>query len=101
MRVPRWAARLFPWIPPSRSRACSRSSEPCAGGGRPNLTPMPDSGPELSLTLHRSVAEIPAADWDACADSKNPFVSHAFLAALEESGSVGGRSGWLPQHAAL
>ncbi|MGG5818285.1 GNAT family N-acetyltransferase [Falsiroseomonas sp. HW251] len=62
---------------------------------------MPDSGPELSLTLHRSVAEIPAADWDACADSGNPFVSHAFLAALEESGSVGGRSGWLPQHAAL
>ena len=62
---------------------------------------MPDSAPELSLTLHRSVAEIPAADWDACAGGGNPFVSHAFLHALEESGSVGGRTGWLPQHAAL
>ncbi|WP_237216071.1 GNAT family N-acetyltransferase [Falsiroseomonas oryziterrae] len=62
---------------------------------------MPDGTPELSLTLHRAVAEIPAAEWDACANSGNPFVSHAFLAALEESGSVGGRSGWLPQHAAL
>jgi len=62
---------------------------------------MPDSAPELSLTLHRSVAEIPATDWDACAGGGNPFVSHAFLHALEESGSVGGRTGWLPQHAAL
>src|ERR1700685_3476837 len=28
----------------------------------------------------------------------NPFISHEFLLALEESGSVGGRSGWQPQH---
>jgi predicted N-acyltransferase len=62
---------------------------------------MPDSAPELALTLHRTVAEIPAAEWDACAGGGNPFVTHAFLAALEESGSTGGRSGWLPQHAAL
>ena len=62
---------------------------------------MTDGTPEFSLTLHRSVAEIPAAEWDACANSGNPFVSHAFLAALEESGSIGGRSGWLAQHAAL
>lgn len=62
---------------------------------------MPDGTPELSLTLHRSVAEIQAAEWNACAGDENPFVSHAFLAALEESGSIGGRSGWLAQHAAL
>jgi hypothetical protein len=62
---------------------------------------MPDGGQELSLTLHRSIAEIDAGDWDACAGGGNPFVSHAFLHALEQSGSVGGRSGWLPQHAAL
>lgn len=62
---------------------------------------MARRAPELSLTLHRSVAEIPAAEWDACAGGGNPFVGHAFLAALEESGSTGGRSGWLPQHAAL
>lgn len=62
---------------------------------------MPDGAPELSLTLHRAIAEIPAEDWDACAGGGNPFVSHAFLLALEESGSVGNRTGWLPQHAAL
>jgi predicted N-acyltransferase len=62
---------------------------------------MADAAPELSLSLHRSIAEIPAAEWDACAGGGNPFVSHAFLAALEGSGSTGGRSGWLPQHAAL
>jgi predicted N-acyltransferase len=62
---------------------------------------MADGTPEFSLTLHRSLAEIPAAEWDACASDENPFVSHAFLAALEDSGSIGGRSGWLAQHAAL
>jgi len=62
---------------------------------------LPDGTPELSLTQHRSIAEIPALDWDACATEGNPFVSHAFLLALEESGSTGGRSGWLPQHVAL
>jgi predicted N-acyltransferase len=62
---------------------------------------MPDDAPELSLSLHPAIAGIPAAEWDACAGDGNPFVSHAFLAALEESGSVGARTGWLPQHAAL
>ena len=28
----------------------------------------------------------------------NPFVAHAFLHALEASGSTGGRSGWTPAH---
>ena len=28
----------------------------------------------------------------------NPFISHAFLSSLEDSKSVGGRSGWQPQH---
>ena len=35
------------------------------------------------------------------AGSLNPFVSHAFLSAVEDSGSAGPRTGWLPQHAAL
>lgn len=41
-----------------------------------------------------SVGELPAAQWDALTDGTNPFVSHAFLKAMEDSGSVGGRSGW-------
>ena len=62
---------------------------------------MPDDSPALTLTLHKSIAEIPAADWDACAGTDNPFVSHAFLSAIEDSGSAGPRTGWLPQHAVL
>ena len=60
----------------------------------------------LSARVVDCIAKIPAAAWDACAagDSpadggpENPFVSHAFLDALEQSGSVGRKAGWLPQH---
>jgi predicted N-acyltransferase len=62
---------------------------------------MPDGSATLTLTLHPRIAEISAADWDACAGDGNPFVSHAFLSALEDSGSAGVRTGWLPQHAVL
>ena len=62
---------------------------------------MPDGSPPLSLTLHPHISDIAAADWDACAGPGNPFVSHAFLSALEDSGSANARTGWLPQHAAL
>ncbi|MCX7378392.1 MAG: GNAT family N-acetyltransferase [Alphaproteobacteria bacterium] len=56
---------------------------------------------DLTLSLHKSIGEIPAEDWLACAGADNPFVSHAFLAAVEESGSANARTGWLPQHAVL
>lgn len=63
---------------------------------------MPDDGPaSLTLSLHRSINEIPAAEWDACAGGGNPFLCHAFLSALEDSGSAAAERGWLPQHAAL
>ena len=62
---------------------------------------MPDGTQALTLTLHNAIAEIAAAEWDACAGEGNPFVSHAFLSALEDSGSAGPRTGWLPRHAAL
>lgn len=62
---------------------------------------MPDGSATLTLTLHARIADIDAADWDACAGDDNPFVSHAFLSALEDSGSAGSRTGWLPQHAVL
>ncbi len=42
------------------------------------------------------VSGFAAADWDRMAGADNPFVSHAFLSLLEQSGSVGGRSGWSP-----
>ncbi|SFS04584.1 GNAT family N-acetyltransferase [Sphingomonas jatrophae] len=46
--------------------------------------------------MERGVAAFPADEWDACAGDTNPFVSHAFLSALEESGSATGRTGWQP-----
>ncbi len=50
----------------------------------------------ITARLADGVRQIAAADWDACAGSANPFIGHAFLTALEESGAVGGRSGWQP-----
>ena len=50
----------------------------------------------ISARIADGVSSIAADDWDACAGPGNPFVSHAFLSALEASGSVGGRSGWQP-----
>jgi uncharacterized protein len=49
-----------------------------------------------------SISEIDAAVWDALANpdpaTANPFLSHRFLLALEDAGTVGGRTGWTPQH---
>ena len=50
----------------------------------------------VTARIADGVASIRADQWDACAGGANPFVGHAFLAALEASGSVGGRSGWQP-----
>ncbi len=67
----------------------------------PAMSTKPENLATLTLTLHPHVSEIPAAEWDACAGPGNPFVSHAFLSALEDSGSANARTGWMPQHAAL
>jgi uncharacterized protein len=82
---------------------------------------------EITLEAVSSVSQIPAADWDACANPPpeqaslngldtlastnfaarscatpasryNPFVSHAFFSAVEESGSAIPRTGWGPRH---
>ena len=77
---------------------------------------------QLSIRLAQSLAEVPAAAWDACAAGgavapvkptpednsspqlstrgypDNPFVSHNFLSSLEASNSVGARAGWQPRH---
>jgi uncharacterized protein len=82
---------------------------------------------EISLEAVSSISQISADEWDACANppigpssldgpdtlasfeiagdsccrsttSYNPFVSHAFFAALEASGSACARTGWGPRH---
>jgi predicted N-acyltransferase len=53
---------------------------------------------EATVRLAKSISDVPAEHWDACAGPGNPFLSHAFLLSLEESESVCSRTGWLPQH---
>jgi predicted N-acyltransferase len=79
---------------------------------------------ELCVRVAGAIDEIPATAWNACANPKdlaearadghrattsaaddpgqdveyNPFISHEFLSALEESKSVGGRTGWQVRH---
>jgi len=57
---------------------------------------------DITLEAVSSVRQIAAEDWDACANPDggvyNPFLSYAFFAALEESGSATARTGWLARH---
>jgi hypothetical protein len=66
--------------------------------------------PGFTARFVESLELVDAAAWDACANPAglaapeaggeryNPFISHAFLLALERSKSVGGRTGWAPLH---
>ncbi|MBB4042157.1 hypothetical protein GGR34_003842 [Microvirga flocculans] len=61
----------------------------------------------FQVKIAQGLKAVPAAGWDACAvaagsgddDPFNPFVSHAFLSALEDSGCVAPETGWMPVHA--
>src|SRR6476661_2365365 len=79
---------------------------------------------EITLEAVSSVSQVPAEDWDSCANpaapsdqngapaaraaagpsgagsnaAYNPFVSHAFFSALEASGSACARTAWGPRH---
>ena len=55
-------------------------------------------GGDFTVRVASAMADIDAAAWDACAGGDNPFVSHAFLNALEQSGSASAETGWLPLH---
>jgi uncharacterized protein len=62
---------------------------------------MADGGERLTLRIIDDLSRVPAEQWDACAGADNPFLCHAFLQALEESGSATRETGWLPQHLLL
>lgn len=55
----------------------------------------------MELRIVDALDDLPAADWDRLAGDANPFLSHAFLAALERHGCVGEHFGWRPRHLAL
>jgi hypothetical protein len=66
---------------------------------------------QILVRIEPDIARLDAAQWDACANPissditqdrpYNPFISHAFLSALEESGSATPETGWAPQHLIL
>jgi predicted N-acyltransferase len=65
-----------------------------------------DAKEQRIVRVASRIADVPAAEWDACAQGveaslANPFISHAFLLALEESGSAARNTGWLPHHLVL
>ncbi|GMB83030.1 GNAT family N-acetyltransferase [Shinella zoogloeoides] len=63
----------------------------------------------VRIRVETSFADIPAEDWGRLAGASrgdarepyNPFVSHAFLSSLEESGCAVAETGWLGQHLLL
>src|SRR5689334_20222115 len=91
-RAPRSASMPYRAASRSRSTPFSRCVE--------RIRAM-DGGDGVSVKIVQRLADIPAAAWDACAGADNPFLSHAFLEALEASGSATSETGWLPQHLAL
>jgi predicted N-acyltransferase len=49
-----------------------------------------------TIQIAEAVGPLDSASWDALAGTSDPFLNHAFLRALEESGSVGEGTGWSP-----
>lgn len=58
-----------------------------------------------TIEVAPAIAAIEPAAWDELANppgaARDPFISHAFLRILEESGSIAPRTGWRPQHVLL
>ncbi len=55
----------------------------------------------MNVDFLSSIHQVTAADWDTLCPDDYPFVRHAFLAALEDSGSLGIEQGWMPHHLIL
>lgn len=55
----------------------------------------------MPISTLSALNELDASSWDALRIDRQPFLCHAFLSALEDSGSVGGRSGWQAAHRVL
>lgn len=57
---------------------------------------------ELEVRVHESIRTIPESEWNALHGvSEAPFLSWAWLDALEQTGCVGEQAGWLPHHITL
>tara|TARA_R110002124_G_scaffold72020_7_gene192735 strand:+ start:4213 stop:5391 length:1179 start_codon:yes stop_codon:yes gene_type:complete len=61
--------------------------------------------PQVEISVVTAIGDIGQSEWDACAcpEASNsrpidPFTTYRFLKALEDSGSVGHGTGWVPQY---
>src|SRR5215207_2809665 len=109
----RWFSKVFGR---TDRASCRAEGQVISGTCRdlPRRIDLPDV-PEFRIKVAVSLNAVPAQAWNVCAnpahvappcpadaldrpETYNPFVSHAFLSALEDSGSVGGRTGWTPAH---
>ena len=69
----------------------------------------PVTDTQIAIHTHHTLANIAPGDWDACACPEasdggrpiDPFTTHRFLLALENSASVGERTGWQPHYPTL
>jgi len=52
----------------------------------------------MQTRVIESIADIDPVHWNGLLNDANPFVRHEFLAALEATGCVGAKKGWLPRH---
>ena len=50
----------------------------------------------LDVQAHDSLESVLKESWDSLNPDNHPFTSYDFLASLEQSGSVGGDTGWQP-----
>lgn len=63
-----------------------------------------DASRKISISVVSSISQVSSEDWDACAigatghTKLNPFLTHAFLQSLEDTGCAVQETGWLPQH---
>ncbi|EHQ53034.1 hypothetical protein ECTPHS_10114 [Ectothiorhodospira sp. PHS-1] len=55
----------------------------------------------LECRISDDLSALPAAEWDALGGRDEPFLSHAFLCALERHDCLGSRFGWYPRHVTL
>lgn len=72
---------------------------PDCGTAHCMTTPCPASTPAYALHLHDSIHRVGADAWDALLALQphpTPFLRHAYLCALEDSGSATPAQGWTP-----
>ncbi|RME65566.1 MAG: N-acetyltransferase [Alphaproteobacteria bacterium] len=60
---------------------------------------MPETvQPTVQVRVLESARSLDGGRWDTLAGTANPFLSHAFMTALEDSGAAAAAVGWRPFH---